>query len=236
MRIVPDENAAVHEGEEHERWLVLGPPFYSVTGRQGRRLQLVVVQCKCGTIDAICAQSIASGKSGSCGCAAHKQTGERNYRHGGSGTRLHNIWNGMKARCLREKSPVYPDYGGRGIGICDAWLDDFAAFRAWSHANGYADHLTIDRRDNDQGYYPENCRWVTFDIQANNTRKNRHFNAFGESRTVSEWSSDSRCKVSSETLRARLSRGWNVELAICEPLLPNDVTRHGPKRNGNRHE
>lgn len=236
MRIVPDENAAVQPEQRFGKWLIVGSPFYSVTGNQGRRLQLVVAQCECGTMAAVCAQSIARGKSGSCGCDAHQKTADRNYRHGGSGTRLHNIWNGMKSRCLCEKCEAYKDYGGRGIGIRDEWRDDFAAFREWAYASGYADHLTIDRRDNDEGYSPENCRWVTFDIQANNTRKNRRFTAFGESKTVPEWSRDDRCNVNSSTLWARLTRGWNVELAIRQPLLPNDVTRQRFNRNGNRHE
>lgn len=236
MRIVPDENAAVQPGQRFGKWLIVGAPFYSVTGNQGRRLQLAVAQCECGTLAAICAQSIARGKSGSCGCDAHRLTAERNYRHGGARTRLHNIWNGMKARCLCEGSEAYESYGGRGIEICDEWKNDFSAFRTWAYANGYASDLTIDRRDNDRGYSPDNCRWATWDIQANNTRKNRRVSAFGDVKSVAEWSKDSRCNVSYSTLWARLDGGWDTELAVILPLLPNDVTRHGPKRNGNRHE
>jgi hypothetical protein len=65
------------------------------------------------------------------------------------------------------------DYGGRGITICNEW-QSFSAFRGWAMSNGYADHLTIDRRDNDGNYCPENCRWVTMKVQQNNKRPRRH--------------------------------------------------------------
>jgi hypothetical protein len=76
-------------------------------------------------------------------------------------TRLYRAWSKMKERCYNPNNKDFVRYGARGIGVCDEWRRSFAAFESWALANGYDDALTIDRRDNNQGYFPGNCRWVT---------------------------------------------------------------------------
>lgn len=89
--------------------------------------------------------------------------------HGESRTRLYNIWNNMIGRCHREKDDYYEKYGARGIIVCDEWKD-YLKFKRWALQNKYTKDLTIDRKNNDQGYCPENCRWTTRAVQARNTR------------------------------------------------------------------
>lgn len=87
------------------------------------------------------------------------------------GTRLYNSWRGMKQRCLNPNHKDYKNYGGRGIKICDAWIQ-FSGFMDWALRNGYASNLTIDRNDPEGNYCPENCSWKTNLEQMNNKRNN----------------------------------------------------------------
>lgn len=85
--------------------------------------------------------------------------------------RLLQIFLGMRSRCYNKHAENYPRYGGRGITICDEWIIDSYSFCRWALQNGYNDSLTIDRIDNEKGYFPDNCRWVTYLEQSKNKRK-----------------------------------------------------------------
>lgn len=126
--------------------------------------------CDCGGEAVVRCADLRNGAQRSCGCLRADVTAGRDKVHGGAGTRLYSIWKGMRARCNNPNHTRYNDYGGRGIRICAEW-DDFAAFRDWALANGYRDDLTLDRKENDGNYCPENCRWATYLEQRHNRRK-----------------------------------------------------------------
>lgn len=93
------------------------------------------------------------------------------YRHGFAGKHpLYNTWRNIKSRCLYKKNRYYKNYGGRGIKICDEWKNKFMVFYNWSINNGWEESLSIDRIDNNSGYYPYNCRFTTRIIQGRNQR------------------------------------------------------------------
>ena len=119
----------------------------------------------------------------------------------------------MKERCNNPSCRDYRHWGGRGITICDAWNNDFLAFKEWALANGYKDGLTIDRIDNDGNYEPSNCRWTTKKVQSNNRRGLHYLTYKGESKTITEWSNITGIKVT--TLYMRLKKyGWSIEKAL----------------------
>ena len=117
-------------------------------------------------------KKLSAGKrQKSCGCQRNLTgVNNSNYRHGDCAERIYDVWKGIKHRCLNFKAINYKDYGGRGITICNEWLE-FIPFRDWALNNGYADNLVIDRKNNDKGYYPENCHFVT--IAENNRNRTR---------------------------------------------------------------
>ena len=102
--------------------------------------------------------------------------------------RLDIIHSNMIQRCYNPNSTYYPRYGGRGITVCEEWRNSRNSFKRWAIANGYADGLTLDRIDNDQGYSPSNCRWVTIRANCNNRGSCHFVTAFGETHSLMEWS------------------------------------------------
>ena len=129
-------------------------------------------KCSCGTEEVyVQGTSLTNKSTGSCGCLRREVSALRSYVHGGVHSRLYSIWQTMKTRTTNQNCKDWKYYGARGIAICDEWLHDFAAFRDWALANGYSDELTIDRKENDEGYSPENCRWATYKEQRLNQRR-----------------------------------------------------------------
>lgn len=137
------------------------------------------------------------------------------YVHGGTGTRLHNIWLSMRERCNRVHHPHYKDYGGRGITICAEW-QDFRSFRDWALSHGYSDDLQIDRIDYNGDYDPNNCRWVTAKEQQNNKRNNRRVEYQGNAYTITQLAEFA--GLSKTTLKERLNAGWPVDEAVEKPV------------------
>lgn len=170
-------------------------------------------ECDCGQQAVVRGCNLKSGASQSCGCKRVLQPNRT--IHGGKGTRLYTIWKSMKNRCENENEPSFVCYGARGIRVCEEW-SCFDSFRDWAMSNGYRDDLSIDRIDNDKGYYPDNCRWATLVEQANNKRNNHMLTFNGETHTMSQWAEIT--GISYQKLKDRINKcKWSIEKALTTP-------------------
>lgn len=183
----------------------------TVISEAGRKHGGVVWLCKCdcGTEKEIMSATLLQGTTVSCGCYNRDVI----TKHNKSRSKLYRTYQCMVDRCKNPKSPEWKRYGGRGIKVCDEWLNDKAEFFDWALANGYEEaergKCTIDRIDNDGDYTPENCRWVTMKEQARNRSNNANLEYGGETHCLSEWA-----EILGENyakLASRHRRHWPVE-------------------------
>lgn len=168
--------------------------------------------CRCGKVVYVAGWGLRSGRTQSCGCLANEKTIERFTTHGQKHTRLYDIWCNMKGRCYTSSSSFFDRYGGRGIIVCPEWRKSFEAFRDWALANGYAEGLTIDRKDNDGNYEPSNCRWATQQEQSFNTSRTVYLTYKGIRQSLKQWAIYANLPY--DTLYYRINHGWSVKEAI----------------------
>lgn len=156
-----------------------------------------------------------SGHTRSCGCLRSETVAQRYTTHGCSGTKLYMIWCTMKARCLKPKSNRYKYYGARGIKICSEWFN-FELFYQWAVSNGYQEGLTIERKDVNGNYEPENCQWIPKSEQPKNSRSNVIISYNGQEKYLQQWADE--LGMNRSTIQGRLSRGWSIETTFKTPV------------------
>lgn len=196
-------------GYKFGMWAVVGPEV-SVK-RSGRKRVFCNVLCECGKSGTVLTNALRSGRSTGCGCTRKEKFHAR--KHGKYKTAIYRVWLQMRDRCRNPNNKKFQDYGGRGVQVCDEW-NSFEAFSEWALSHGWKKGLQIDRQNNDGNYEPGNCRFVTAKVNSNNSRRVHLVKAFGETKTISGWSEDSRCVVCYPTLVGRINRGISPELAI----------------------
>lgn len=169
--------------------------------------------CSCGNVTYAVGAALKRGDYRSCGCWTKdrmQQTPPAKV-HGGTGTPTYASWAVMKRRCMDRGFKDYPLYGGRGITVCERWLQSFANFL--DDMGERPKGLTLDRIDSNGPYSPENCRWATRIVQGNNTRRNHLLTYGGATHSLSEWAKLT--GISYTKLRARINTlGWSVGKAL----------------------
>lgn len=188
--------------------------------------------CDCGNTKIARRKNLKRGKTKSCGCllAEHMEAMQKLKKPRGMGTPpsefnarhpLYSVWRGMKRRCYDESHSKYALYGGRGITVCQRWLDSFEQF--CQDMGPRPDGLTIDRIDNDKPYEPGNCRWASATTQAGNRPGVLWATLSGESRTVSQWCIHFRI-VTDKVMRA-IRGGIDPVVAITEAVVRQKLHR-----------
>lgn len=174
-----------------------------VVGRDWARATRVhwLCRCECGREASVASCNLVAGKSRSCGRCKGIREHVSEYR----------TWADMPSRCSNPRHQAWPDYGGRGIDVCQRWRDSFQAFLA--DMGPRPDGMWLDRKDNDGPYSPDNCRWATPTEQANNKRSNRRISIDGRTQTLAEWVRE--LGLNYRTVKSRLNVGhWTPEEAL----------------------
>ena len=203
-------------GQRFGRLTVIKLDHFKMKGVHKRPYWLCI--CDCGNEKIVTSGTLRNGMTRSCGCFQREQATKRQYKGNPHRRRLYGVLRKAHERCEDPNSEFYKNYGARGITVCDEWsgsegLDNFIK---WASENGYREGLTLDRKDNDKGYSPENCTWETRKHQSNNKRNNVWITMNGETKTLAMW-----CEyynVPYGRVEARYSKmGWNIEDALFTP-------------------
>lgn len=175
-------------------------------------------KCDCGNEPIAELSNVKSGRTISCGCIQNKRTIESHTTHGLTHTKIYGRYKAMVARCYRPSTKSYVNYGGRGIKICDEWLDKkdgFVNFYNWAIENGYSEELSLDRIDVDGNYEPSNCRWVSQKIQSNNIRNTIYATYRGYTFPIGIWAEIT--KIPREMIDRRIRHGWSITQVLRVP-------------------
>ena len=197
-------------------------------GKTKRRFYLV--QCDCLLMFKTRADKYKTTPPKLCKYCANKRGAPT---HSGSKTRVYRTWRNILSRCYVKDTKYFKDYGGRGITVCKEWRDDFVVFRDWAHSNGYEDTLTIDRKDNDKGYSPSNCRWVTRTVQAQNTRRLKVTNTSGY-RGVSKTSDGKAWQVRVQVNQTSIFLGRYETPKEASNVYDDYITKHKLEHTTNK--
>ncbi|WP_395318880.1 hypothetical protein [Fructilactobacillus frigidiflavus] len=204
-------------GNKYHRLTVVG-----LSDKKVGRKRFWLCKCDCGNEIVVRSDSLKGGHVKSCGCLKIEQDNFNLDRtiHGDAKrnhiTRLFHIWQGMKKRCYDKNDKRYSNYGGRGIFVCDEWLNSFEVFKEWSISNGYKDNLTIERIDVDKPYMPSNCTWITVKEQANNRTTSVWVTYNGQTLTLKDWSE--KTGINYGTLNSRYNRDGKRPPKLFEPV------------------
>ena len=207
----------IAKGDRLGLWTVIGS---TATGKPRAWL----VRCDCGTERMVVANSLRRGASTNCGCVRRAKVGSlrNSMTHGMYDTPTYRSWRSMVQRCTLTTCNSYPNYGARGVTVCERWLK-FEHFLA--DMGERPEGTTLDRYPKATGNYePGNCRWATIEQQNRNKGNVVQLTFRGETKSRAEWSRE--VGIGETTIAARMQLGWSVERALTTPPNPKHQPRH----------
>lgn len=173
----------------------------------------IICKCDCGGEIYVMPYQLKNGSVKSCGCEKIKP---HHVTHNRSKCEMFGTWKQMISRCSNPSNKKYSDYGGRGISVCEEWLN-FDKFNDWVNSvGGRPNGYTLDRIDTNGNYCPDNCRFVPWSIQASNKRTSHLIEYKGEVKALSVWAKE--LCIPYYIIEHRINRGWNVERALTTPV------------------
>lgn len=177
-----------------------------------------ICRCVCGEMRSVDGAKLRDGRTKSCGCLGRELSAERTRKHGLSRSSEYGIYKSMVNRCYNEKVKNYSRYGGRGIKVCPEWLDSFETFYKDMGPRPTSDH-SIERRDNDGNYCPDNCHWATMKEQANNKSSSvRYDDGTGIMRSITEIAELAGVPRATVASRVYANKGVPIMSASREPI------------------
>jgi hypothetical protein len=186
-------------------------------------------RCDCGNETTVATSNLTKKQpTKSCGCHRREEIGNRSRTHGDGSiprgiAREYAAWQQMKNRCLNPNDKRFADYGGRGITVCDRWVNTYENFLADMGRRPSSRH-SLDRVDVNGNYEPSNCRWATNREQSRNRRDNHRLTLNGKTQSLIEWQEET--GIHWATIKARLDTGWSVERALTEPVNTKKRNRY----------
>ncbi len=204
------------------------PPLIEMKGKKFNRLVVIercgsdkkgqaawLCLCNCGKKTVVTGVYLRNGDTKSCGCLIKDTSRALLLKHGMFGTKVYKAWSGMIERCTNPNSKSWHGYGGRGIKVCHRWRNSFSAFLV--DMGDKPEGMTLERKDNDGNYEPDNCKWATRKDQARNTRRNKLVSYNGETLCLSAWAE--KTDISSAALWVRIVKlKWPIEKALTMPV------------------
>lgn len=193
----------------------------SYAGQSKGERSLWTCKCICGTIKIITGRHLKKSTQ-SCGCLTKEVNSARckitSVKHGMSKSITYISWQLMKNRCTNPAAPFYERYGGRGIKVCNRWLDKENGFTNFYEDMGErrSKAYSIDRIDNDGNYEPENCRWATRTEQTRNRRNTRRLMFNGKEHSVQQLAEI--LNLTTTSIYFRLYSGWTLEQILSTPF------------------
>ena len=166
----------------------------------------------CGCTEVVTSSSLIHGRSTKCRRCGTRLGKTKSFAN----DPIKIIFKGMKQRCYNPNNTSYKNYGAKGITICEEWLNDPVAFYEWAYQHGYQKGLTIERKNINEGYSPDNCSFISRSEQSKNRSMNHVITIGDKTACLADW-----CKVygiNHSTVRARIKKGMTYEDALQTPV------------------